>query len=363
MIKKAKVHVWIWIVILMLAGCSNTAGEIKNNGNQTDPKEPIVVTDSVNRIVEIPLEWDAIATLDPFAGQCVIMYGHGDHMPATINGVKRDLLLREMSPTLEDAAVVKDSGSMNAEAVLSMGIDFMFVKSDMYFNDAEKDKLDKTGIPYIVIDYRTIEEQMEAFMLIGKALGEEKEAQDMIDWYNESIDLVEEVVSKVPQEERPKLYHSVNEALRTDVDGSLEAEWIGITGVYNVSLEDDLFLNEGKTYTNLEQIYTWDPDLIICNESGIDEFILSDPKWGGLRAVREKQVYQIPIGVSRWGHPSSTETSLGILWLADLLYADYFDDFDLKQVMYDYYLRFYEYDASDEMLEKILSGKGIRAPN
>lgn len=252
---------------------------------------------------------------------------------------------------------------MNAEAVLAMGIDLIFVKSDMYYNDAEKEKLDTVGIPYIVIDYQTIEEQMEAFMIIGTALGEEEEAQDMVDWYEEAIALAESVVASVPEEERPKLYHSVNEAVRTDVAGSLEAEWIGITGVHNVSLEDDLFLNEGKTYTNIEQIYTWDPDLIICNESGIDDLILTDSKWEGLRAVQEGQVYQIPIGVSRWGHPSSTETSLGILWLTNLLYPEYFEDFDMKEAMVAYYEEFYDYTASEEMLEKILSGDGIRSAN
>lgn len=363
MIKKIQTYGLIVAMLFFVAGCS--LGEGKNT---SDPKgdanaQPIIVIDSVGREITIPAEWDAVATLDPFAGQCVIMYGHGDKMPATINGVKRDLLLQEISPSLAQAVVVKDSGAMNAEAVLSMGIDFILVKSDMYLNDGEKDKLDKTGIPYIVIDYRTIEEQMEAFLLIGRALGEEEEAQEMVDWYKDSIKRAKEVASAVPEALKPKLYHSVNEALRTDVMGSLEAEWIGITGVKNVSLEDNLFLNEGKTYTNLEQVYTWNPDLIICNESGIDDVIRTDPQWAGLRAVQEDRVYQIPIGVSRWGHPSSTETSLGILWLTNLLYPDYFEDFNMKQEMFDYYKTFYDYEISDEMLDKILSGDGIRAPN
>lgn len=351
------------VVVLLLTGCS---GPSQGNGAQNggDPKEetPIVVTDSVGRQVEIPKDWDAIATLDPFAGQCVILYGHGDKMPATIGGVKRDLLLQEMEPALANASVVKESGAMNAEAVMSMGIDLIFLKSDMYTNDGERQKLDNVGVPYIVIDYRTIEEQKETFLLIGKALGEEEEAQKMVDYYEKAIERAQKVVASVPEDQRPKLYHAVNEALRTDVAGSLEAEWIGITGVHNVSLEDDLFLNEGKTYTNLEQIYTWDPDLIICNESGIDDFILSEPKWQGLRAVKVKQVYQVPIGVSRWGHPSSTETPLGILWLTKLLYPEAFKELDLKEELTEYYQTFYDYTLSEDMYEKIISGDGIRTP-
>ena len=74
-------------------------------------------------------------------------------------------------------------------------------------------------------------------------------------------------------------------------------------------------------------------------------------------------VYQIPIGVSRWGHPSSTETSLAILWLAKLLYPDYFEDLDIRGGDEDYYYTFYDFKVSEETLDKILSGKGIRAPN
>ena len=41
--------------------------------------------------------------------------------------------------------------------------------------------------------------------------------------------------------------------------------------------EDDLFLKKRKTYTTLEQVFVWDPDIIICNESGVNDYILQDP--------------------------------------------------------------------------------------
>ena len=360
--KKRTVIVILCILMLINISACSTGTPVDN---PVEDKDGIMtITDCIGREVQLNGYPERIATLDPFAGQAVIMLGYGDRMPATVNGVKRDLLLQEICPSLKEAKVVKDSGAMNAEAVLALGIDLIFVKSDMYFNnEAERDKLEKTGIPYLVIDYNSIEEQYKAFMVIGEALGETEEAQAMVDYYKNAIERVEKVVEKIPQEERPSLYHSVNEALRTDIEGSLEAEWIGITGVENVSLEDDLFLKKRKTYTTLEQVFVWDPDIIICNESGVNDYILQDPQWSGLRAVREGNVYQIPIGVSRWGHPSSTETSLAILWLAKLLYPDYFEDLDIREEMRDYYYTFYDFKVSEETLDKILSGKGILAPN
>ncbi len=358
---KKRLHILLLCIlalIIIVNGCSQPIGT--ESGGREGNK--ITIIDCIDREVELEGVPERIASLDPFAGQAVIMMGHGDNMPATVGGVKRDLLLQAMSPTLSEAAVVKESGAMNAEAVLALGIDLILVKGDMHENKAEREKLEKTGIPYIVIDYDSIEEQYKAFSIIGAALGETEKAEKMVKYYKDVTKRVKKIVTTIPEDKRPKLYHSVNESLRTDTAGSLGAEWIGITGVKNVSIEDDLLLSDRKTYTTIEQVFVWDPDIIICNESGVNEYILQDPKWAGLRAVREGNVFQIPIGVSRWGHPSSTETPLAILWLADLIYPEYFKDFDIKDEMKDYYKTFYDYEVTDQVIEKILSGIGIRNP-
>lgn len=342
------------LFIFLLSACNNTVNHSENTIN---------IVDCVGREVQVPLNPKAIATLDPFAGQAVIMLGFGDKMPATINGVKRDMLLQSISPSLANSTVVKDSGSINAETVLSMGIDLMFVKSDMYTNESEREKIEKLNIPYLVIDYNNIEEHQKALMVIGESLGASEEAAEMVKYYNDSIGRVEDVVAHIPEEERPKLYHAVNEATRTDAEGSLAADWIGVTGAINVSLGGYLSLQGEKTFATLEQIYEWDPDVIICSESGVDDFILQDTKWVGLRAVRERDVHQIPIGVSRWGHPSSSETSLAILWLAKTLYPEEFKDLDIRDEVRYFYDTFFDYEISDETLDLVLSGEGIRAPN
>ena len=169
------------------------------------------------------------------------------------------------------------------------------------------------------------------------------------------------IVREIPASEKPRLYHSVNEAVRTDYPGSICAEWIALTGAENVSLAGGgLSLEGDKAFTTLEQIYLWDADLIICNEAGVDDYILSDEKWAGMRCVEEGRVYQIPVGVSRMGHPTSTETPLAALWLAELLYPDRFE-IDMARELSDYYARFYDYQLNDEMIEAILDGDEMRA--
>jgi iron complex transport system substrate-binding protein len=88
---------------------------------------------------------------------------------------------------------------------------------------------------------------------------------------------------------------------------------------------------------------------------------MTDEKWAGLRCVHEETVYQIPVGISRMGHPTSTETPLALMWLTNLLYPDKYD-IDFAQTLKDYYLRFYDFEIDDEMAQAILQGDEMRAP-
>jgi len=159
---------------------------------------------------------------------------------------------------------------------------------------------------------------------------------------------------------RVTVYHSVNEAVRTDIADSLPAEWIEITGAVNVSVDEELKISGDKSFAALEQIYLWDPDIIIANEAGVPEYMLSNEQWAALRAVKERRVYQIPNGISRWGHPGSIETPLAILWTSKLLYPDYFKHIDMKMITSEYYKRFFNLDLDGDQVNAILSGKGMR---
>jgi len=58
--------------------------------------------------------------------------------------------------------------------------------------------------------------------------------------------------------------------------------------------------------------------------------IRTDKKWAPIRAVQNKRVYAIPVGISRWGHPGGLETPLAILWTAKTAYPDLFENLDLE---------------------------------
>ena len=342
----------IVLTLCLLSSCGGVPTERAAGG--------VTVTDSLGREVTVPANAVSICTVCPFTGQMAILLGAGDRITSTVNNVSRSELLCEICPSIRSASVVTSGGSINAEEILRLGTDLIFVNESTYKNDDEKAKLDAIGVPCVVIGFETIDEQFEAVRVIGKALGKEEKAETYLDRFRAAIDLVDTTLADVT--DPPRLYHSVNEAVRTDEAGSYCAEWISHTKAVNVSTAGGALRAEGsKAYTTLEQIYAWDPDLIVCNEPMVDDYILTDSKWQGLRAVTQERVYQIPVGVTRWGHPNSVETPLALLWLAQLLYPDRFT-FDLDDEIREFYRTFYDYTLDDAWLAAIKEADNMRSP-
>lgn len=353
--KRKKIVAW-FCALSIVCGCTLPTVENKAESG----KEFITVTDSEGRLVQVPQNPQSICCICPFAGPLAVMFDKGEQITSICNNMDRSKLLKKIYPGISEAPVAKAGGSVNAETILELKTDLILVNSETWNEEAERKKLEILGIPCVVIGFENIEEQMEAIETVGAVLGADEEAKAYLDWYKEIILEVSETSADIPKEERPSLYHAVNESLRTDYEGSICAEWIAYTGAENVSLEsDNLSLEGDKAYTTLEQIYEWSPDLIICNEPGIDDFILKDDKWAGLSSVQSKKVYQIPVGISRMGHPTSTETPLAILWLAETLYPERFD-IDYNQEVYDYYKNFFDLELTEAEISNIIHADKMR---
>jgi len=131
-------------------------------------------------------------------------------------------------------------------------------------------------------------------------------------------------------------------------------------GVINVSVGKSLHEKEDKSFADIEQILIWNPDVIIVNEDGVAKEILNDKKWSPIKAVQNKKVFSIPVGISRWGHPGGLETPLAILWTAKTVYPILFSDIDLKKEMSSFYNTHFNLSLDEEMTNKILGNQGMR---
>lgn len=341
------------MIAMLLVGCGQSNVPTESQAMQT-------ITDCVGRQVEIPQNPQRIAALDSFAGEAVVMAGGGEKLVTVPNGVRMDVLLRELYPGLENVDVTMSGGAVNAEALLSLQPDLALVKAGLYANEAEMAKLDKLGIPYLVVEYTDMEGQLFAMDMIGQVLGGNEEARmnQMSEYYREIIRQAKEISATIPEDKRVRVYHAIHEAVRTDGNASLGQDWINTVGAVNVSCMTEES-GQGDYTASVEQIYAWDPDVIICNEADTAEYLRQNDKWQGLRAVREGRVYNIPVGATRWGQRGSLETFFAMLWLETTLYPEYYSC-NLKQEVVDFYQNVLDYTLDDATYEQMLTGRGLR---
>lgn len=320
------------------------------------------VTDSTGREVRVPEDPERIACLYAFTGHVTTLLDKGPDIVAAVEGLKRDKLLTQLVPEILTALIPLNADRINIEELIKSDPDLIFIREDTAKDEREIEQLDKTGIPYLIISDTTMEQQMEAIRIIGNALGKEAEADEYLKYYQGSIDRVKAVIDEIPEAERVRVFHSVNEATRTDFKDTLPAQWTAAAGAVNVSVDSDLRFTDNKYFASLEQIYLWEPDVILAHEDAAMEYITTNEQWASLEAVKTGKVYKMPNGISRWGHPGSLETPLAILWTAKTLYPDRFKDLDMTKETKDFYKKFFDIELSDEAVSDILAGSGMRIP-
>jgi iron complex transport system substrate-binding protein len=339
---------------------SQNQQQSNNTENGTETTGTRIIEDSLGRQVEVPYDAERIAALYSFAGYAVTMLGKGDKIVATPNGLKRDAMVRILVPSIMDALVPRSSGVINAEELINANPDLIIVRMQTGLNEAETAKLDLLGIPYVVVDFNNIEEQQKAIAIVGDAINRQQEAADYNAYYQDAVERVSGVVQAIPHEERVRLYHSINDMTRTAASGTLAADWSIVAGANNVSVGQNLRESDGDYHASIEQILTWNPQVVFANEQRVVDYIKENSQWSPIEAVKNNQVYKMPHGLSRWGHPDALETPITILWAAKTLYPDKFQDLDIGQEIVSFFERFFDYSLTSEEVKDILSGEGMR---
>lgn len=349
-------------IVLVLTGASGCVTKNAGRSGQNENIAVIEVTDSTGREVMVPRDPKRIACLYAFTGHVTTLLDKGPDIVAAVEGLKRDKLLTRLVPEILTAFTPLTADKINIEELMKSDPDVIFIREDTAKDEREIEQLDKSGIPYLVISDTTMEQQMASIGIIGEALGKVNEAEDYLAYYGGSIDRVKAIVDKIPEHEKVKVFHSINEATRTDFKGTLPAQWTAAAGAVNVSVHGDLRLTDNKYYASLEQIYLWEPDVILVHEASALEYIRTNEQWAALEAVKAGRVFKMPNGISRWGHPGSLETPLAILWTAKTLYPDKFSDLDMAFETKNFYSQFFDIQLSDEDVANILAGNGMRLP-
>ena len=353
------------------AATTTAKTEVSGVGVETKSDGTKVVTDVMGRQTEFKDEVKSIIAIPwPWPSFIFAITGSTDKIATmsqtSINSYK-NCMFQVLAPGLADSDTGfiedknKDGGSfgtMNIEEMARINPDMVII----YKRDAETmlPILESAGIKTVVFDYGDLQEVQDGMKILGGLLGgkSEENADTMIAWQEETAKEMDDLFGSMPESEKPTVLHIYDENLKV-VTNSFNTNMIVRAGGVNVaSPEGKDQTNSANDTVNFEQILQWDPDYIVLgNFSQItpDQIYnneLAGQDWSQLKAVKNKHVYKVPMGLYRWDAPN-TEAHLFMEWFAKMLHADKAESIDLEADTKEFYKTLFGHDVTDEEMKMI----------
>lgn len=331
------------------------AEQVNNQSGETIP-----VTDLAGKTVQIPADVKHVACISGPSYEKTFLAGGSDKI-AMITSFALDMPWAvKIIPDLGKKAVQTTELDPNIEELMKANIDLVF------FWDYDKPiaKMNEVGIPVLtttqIVNITNKPDIRKKFTegfkgevnLFGDVFGPDgqKKAKDYDRYFDEKVDKIVSVTSKIPESERPRVYYAGGtNALKTQGQNTYTNWWVEMAGGNFVSKD----ITQQKADVTIEQVATWNPDIIMMGRMNSTDPVLKDSKWQDIKAVKNNKVYLCPEGVFYWDY--SSEGILLLEYLAKTFYPDKFKDLDMIDEIKEFYSRFYNYHLTDDEANRILS--------
>ncbi|MBE6888093.1 MAG: hypothetical protein E7484_06750 [Ruminococcaceae bacterium] len=358
------------LMLFSFVGCS--AGEVTNADSTTH-----TITDLLGREIKVPNEIDKIAAIAGPTYEMVFMLGAADQVVMVKSGHTDSYPLANLTnPKLIEMAGIaaNPSSTVNIEDYLAQDIDLVVY----YDNEIELKKFDAVDMAAIVAtkntglmdtleqaQTQTIDEFVTTLTtplrILSDAIDTEEAHSEYEAWAKyceEKLKMVYERTKDIPESERPTVYwgNTWGEEIRASY--SLKNRW------YETYLAGGTLLgpeeNSNFPEVTAEQLYTWDPDIILVDNHGdnpelvIKSMYRENSKWATLKAVETQELHRIPSGVFFLDKGSTT--TLLVMWMATLMQPELFSDIDMVEEIKYYYNEFYEFELTDEQAKMVIEG-------
>lgn len=376
MVKRKRFMAYLATVLLLIASVLFTAcgvgDDVKKDTSLTN--QPIEIIDVTGRTVtlkkpaeRVVLQWSGAG--GPFFTIAALM---GKDTPKVIAGMDTSLQdyradmwkhFTEEMPELTKIPVVGTVGdkTFNVEQVIALHPDVIFIPVDLkdqYESDA-KPKLDEAGVQTIYIDYHAeqLDKHQKSIEAIGKALGKEKRAAEISQFYTDHVTKVLDRVKTI-HKPKPTVYIEVGMKGPEEFGNSFSGNysWGALATLCGADVITKDVIKKSSPI-NPEFVLEKNSDIIMimgsywpktptsmrlgfeANEEQSQEllkaFTTQREGWSQLKAVKDKQVYSIHHGLPREVYDAAVFESL-----AKTFYPEEFTDVDPEATLKEFYDRF-----------------------
>lgn len=349
-----KVKKWLAMLLAVVMVLSLAACGTQSNPQTDDTTR--VFTDSVGREVEVPAQIDKVALSGPMA-QIVLFALCPDKLVGVSNAwsTEAEQYLGETYFNLpEIGQLYGGKGELNLETLLDSGAQIVIDVGEPKGSISEDlDALqEQTGIPFVHIT-ATTKTTGDAYRMLGDLLNMKDEAETLAAYCEKIYDRTVSIAGSV--EKANVLYVTGDAGQNVIATGSYHAEILDLL-TNNLAVVDEPSSKGTGNEVSMEQILTWDPDVVIFAPESIYDTVADDAAWQSVTAIKNGAYYEVPFGPYNWmGFPPSVQRYLGMMWLSKVLYPDATAEYDLFSDVQEYYKLFYHCDLTQAQYDALVA--------
>lgn len=309
----------------LFAGCGAPDGGTGNTRT---------ITDGAGRQVQVPEKVESIVCVGVGALRYSCYMGAADLVVGVEDCEKEPVISRLYNfvniEKFRDLPVIGTNGVPYAEEIVNVAPDVIVMSK---YASVDADELqEKTGTPVVVVpgsDTTLDEAAFETIRILGELYGKQTRAGELTDYLKGlQADLLART-KDIPDSEKPTVYvGGVSFKGHHGFEGT-EAFYgpFALIGAKNLA---DTTGQTGAFNIDLEQVLSWDPDVIFIDFNGLslinEDYAKNPDYYNALTAVQEGRVYS---QISFRSNASNLETALAdAYYAACVLYPAQFADID-----------------------------------
>ena len=315
----------IALCVGMFAGCN--AGGIDSQNTRT-------ITDGAGRVVEVPEIVESIVCVGVGALRYTCYMGAADLVIAVEDCEKEPVISRLYNfvniEKFRALPVIGTNGNPYPEEIIKAAPD-VIVMSKSASVDAD-DLQAKTATPVVVVpgsDTTLDDAAYETIQIMGELYGMETRATELTNYLKGIQKDLDDRTKDIPEGEKPSVYvGGVSFKGHHGFEGT-EAGYGPLALIHAKNLADTTG-QSGAFNIDLEQVLSWDPDIIFVDFNGMalikEDYAKNPGYYNALTAVQEGKVYS---QISFRSNASNLETALAdAYYAACVMYPEQFHDVD-----------------------------------
>lgn len=350
------------------------AGEAPAAEEEEAPEEPsgdgtVTITDHADRTVTVPTDPTRVVILDilPLPSVLTVFLGSAETIlamqPASMNAAKNGILSELFPDVLNVSTDIMAGDDVNVESLIALDPQIVYYNAG---NKALCEKLENAGLTAVGVSPTkwhydcivTYDHWIELLSEIYPSVNATSDIRSKVSAFSTQMyDLIQERTKDLAEEDRKRvlfLFQYDENTMITSGSSFFGQWWCDASGAVNVA--NGVSADNSNAVITMEQVYEWDPEVIVITNftktqpDDLYNNAIGSDDWSSITAVKNKQVYKMPLGTYRTYTPG-VDTPMTLEWMAVNLYPELFPEFDLAEDVRAYYNDLYGVELTDEQIE------------